>query len=492
MSSLIGAVEPGGFWLPERASTAGAATDGLFHFILWLCVFFAVLIFALLVVFVVKYRHRPGERKDSHAGHSLTLELTWTIIPTLLTVVIYYYGFRGYLNLSVEPPNAYEITATGQMWKWTFTYPNGHQDEELHVPAGMPVRVVLASQDVIHSLSIPDLRVKKDVVPGRYNRIWFEAEKKPGAQPDEHQVYCAAYCGTQHSAMLTHAYVHEPADFKQWLIDATARDMNMPPVELGAKLHKTKGCATCHTVDGSPSTGPTWSNMFGSTVPLADGSTVLADEAYVRESVYQPQAKVHQGFGPPSQMPSFQGLVNERELGGLIAYMKSISTNSASAAAPTTGPAGEPPPDVVIPPRGKRKKKPDAPAAETPAAPAATPAESPAAPSTTAPTTQAETPGAATGAAPAASPATPVTPGGTPPAPPASPESRPAEAQPGAETKAPETKPAETKPAEASPTDAKPAEAKADAKDSKEGDAKPADSPATKPGEAAAGEKKSE
>ncbi len=172
----------------------------------------------LLVTFVVKYRHQEGKVQESTAGHSTALELTWTIIPTIIVLVIFYFGFRQFLNLSVEPPNAYEITATGMMWNWQFTYPNGYVSPELHVPAGVPVRVILVSQDVIHSLFVPVFRVKKDVVPGRYNRIWFQAEKRAETtDADMYDLYCAAYCGTNHSTMTSHAFVHTQSDFRVWL-----------------------------------------------------------------------------------------------------------------------------------------------------------------------------------------------------------------------------------------------------------------------------------
>ncbi len=311
----------GNIWMPESASTIAPEVDGLFDFILWLSIFFLVLILVVMIVFVVKYRHREGQenKQEPTAGHSTALELTWTIIPTILVIIIYYFGFRGFLHLAVPPPNSYEITATGRMWNWQFTYPNGYTDGELHIPLNVPVRVVLNSEDVIHSLFIPVFRVKKDVVPGRYNKMWFQATKT-----GNFDVECANYCGTGHSQMLTRAYVQEPEDFKKWLADASDWTKNTSPIAEGAKLYKAKGCVQCHSVDGTRGTGPTWKDMFGSQVPLEGGKTVLADEDYVRESIEYPQAKIVSTFGPISAMSSFKG-TSSNDIFALTAYMKSIS-----------------------------------------------------------------------------------------------------------------------------------------------------------------------
>jgi cytochrome c oxidase subunit 2 len=327
------------FWMPERASTVAPSVDHVFTFIYWLCVFFFVLVTALLVAFVIKYRHRRGEQPhEPAAGHSTALELTWTIIPTVLVLVIFYFGFRGFLNMSVEPPNPYEIGVTGSMWQWSFTYPNGYSDTELHLPPKTPVRFVLSSNDVIHSLYVPAFRVKQDVVPGRYNRMWVEA-----TEPGKYDLYCAEYCGTNHSAMLSYAVVHESRDeFDKWLVDAADWTKRMSPLDAGKKFYETRGCKTCHTIDGTPLTGPTWKDLFGSQVPTSAGS-VNADENYVRESILYPGAKIHQGF--PNTMPSFLGQFSDRDIDAIIAFMKSISKNyqgdlgPLKQVTPATGPS---------------------------------------------------------------------------------------------------------------------------------------------------------
>ena len=181
MHAILAQAQSNYFWLPRQASTVAKGTDDLFNVILWICIFFFILVTVLLVAFVLIYRHRPGVKRDTSASHSMTLEITWTVIPSIIVVFLYYYGFKEYMNLAVEPPNAYTVNVTGRMWQWSFSYPGDYSDGELHVPVNVPVRCILQSDDVIHSLSIPDFRVKKDVVPGRYNRLWFQATNADGA-----------------------------------------------------------------------------------------------------------------------------------------------------------------------------------------------------------------------------------------------------------------------------------------------------------------------
>ena len=309
------------YWLPVRASTQAPDVDNLFNFVLWVCVFFSVLILALMVLFVIRFRHRPGVTRDVSGGHNNTLEITWTVIPTIIVIAIYYWGFKGFLHYVVEPPAAYEITAIGRMWNWSFQYPNGYISPELHVPPHTPVRVVLRSEDVIHSLFVPSFRIKKDVVPGRYNRLWFNA-----TTPGNYDVYCAAYCGTNHSTMLSRAVVHnDMADFKAWLTKNSDWRLTKSPIQAGEMFYNQRGCAQCHSINGTIITGPSWRDMFGSTVPLADGTSVLADENYVRESILEPAAKIHRGF--PNVMPSFKGALKDEDIDAIIWFMKSISKN---------------------------------------------------------------------------------------------------------------------------------------------------------------------
>jgi cytochrome c oxidase subunit 2 len=334
----------GSFWMPKQASNFANTVDGLFNFVVWICVFFFVLIMVMMVWFAFKYRHKPGQEVSTHGGHSTALELTWTIIPTLLVLVIFYWGFKDFMDMTVDPPNAYEITATGQMWNWSFTYPNGVVSNDLHVPKDRPVRIVLQSSDVIHSLYVPVMRQKKDVVPGRYNRMWFVANEL--SPPEGFDVYCAEYCGTRHSMMLARCHVHEPAGFNKWLEDEANKIYLMKPTDLGELLYTRRGCSNCHSIDGSKIIGPSFKDAFGSNVPMADASSVLADESYIRESILYPQNKIHAGY--QGVMPSFLGQLKDVEINGLIAYMKKLSVNykggdpNAGFGAPATGPTSAP------------------------------------------------------------------------------------------------------------------------------------------------------
>jgi len=325
MPFAILAQSGGGLWMPPKASTHAGDVDFLFHFILWLSVFFFLLVTALVVVFVWKYHHREGVKHEATADHSTALELTWTLIPTVLVCIIFYFGFRGYLQMGVIPSNAYEIQVEGRMWSWQFTYPNGHVDPELHVPANTPVRLVLSSADVIHSLYIPAFRVKKDAVPGRYNKTWFEA-----TELGTFDLYCAEYCGTNHSTMITKVVVHEPSDFKVWLEKASNWETRMTPVEAGKMLITSRGCTVCHSETGNVLIGPSFKNLFGYERQFTDGSRTVADENYIRESIAEPGKRVVSGFA--NAMPAFQ--LKDQDMRAIIAYLKSLSDKAPAEATP--------------------------------------------------------------------------------------------------------------------------------------------------------------
>lgn len=325
LNAILAVKSPSPFWMPDQASTVAPSIDGLYDFIYWLSLFFFVLITVLLVAFILKYRHRPGVTREPAAGHSTALELTWTIIPTILLMVIFYFGFRGFMNLSIVPPNAYEVQVHAQKWNWSFAYPGGVTsfDGKMHVPVNTPIELVTESSDVIHSLFIPAMRVKKDVVPGRYNRFWFEA-----TETGEYDIYCTEYCGNNHSTMLTSVVVHTKDDFKEWLKEASIWVDKMSPIDAGFKFYHVKGCSNCHSTDGTVIVGPTFKDLYNNQVPIVGQGTIKADENYIRESILYPQAKVHQGFGPPSPMPPFLGQLNDDDIGAIIAWMRSISSHN--------------------------------------------------------------------------------------------------------------------------------------------------------------------
>ncbi len=333
----------GTFWMPPAGSTTAGEVDLLFNLILWISVIFFGLIVGVMMLFVIRYRRRAGHKAQKTASHSTALELTWSIIPLILVIVIFYVGVTGFVSMATPPDDAYKIAVEGQKWSWMFTYPNGHVDSDLHVPVDTDVQLVMTSLDVIHSFYIPAFRLKKDVVPGRYNKMWFRA-----TEAGEHTIFCAEYCGTGHSDMLAQCVIHPPGEFELWLANADplkkltdeqyAEYLADPeafivanpeiqglatPVDMGRKLYTKKGCAQCHSVDGAAATGPTFKDVFGQQRQLTDGSTVTVDENYIRESILDPYTKVAAGY--QAVMPTYQGRLKEREITALITYIESLT-----------------------------------------------------------------------------------------------------------------------------------------------------------------------
>ena len=303
---------------PKPSSTTAEQVDNLFYFILLVSVFFFAIIFGVMVLFLFKYRARPGESAERSPSHNNSLEVAWTVIPGIFVAGIFFWGFVGYLDMRQPPDNSYEIQVTAKKWSWSFTYPNGHVDNNLHVPQGRPVRLVMSSDDVIHSLYIPAFRLKMDVIPGRYTTTWFES-----GSPGEYTLFRAEYCGTQHSNMLAKVVVHRSGEFEKWLEDAANFMETVTPAEAGEILYQRRGCIQCHSVDGSAKSGPSFKDVFGTQQALSDGSSVNVDENYLRESILEPQAKVRAGYKPV--MPTYQGQLKDEEIAALIAYIKSLS-----------------------------------------------------------------------------------------------------------------------------------------------------------------------
>ncbi|HNX48536.1 MAG TPA: cytochrome c oxidase subunit II [Thermoanaerobaculaceae bacterium] len=317
LGGVSGGPKDGGFWMPPAATATAGDVDTLFHFILGISAAFFLLIVGLMVLFVFRYHRGRAARPAPSSSHNTALELTWTIIPLILVVVIFGWGVRVFLDINTVPADAYEVQVTGQKWKWFFTYPNGHVDENLHVPVHRPVRLVMTSEDVIHSFFVPAFRIKRDVLPGRYTKLWFEATRS-----GEFQVFCAEYCGAGHSDMLAQVIVHEPGGFEKWLEQEANVLAKLPPAEAGARLYKMRGCAQCHSVDGKAGIGPTFLGLVGEPVPLQTGGPVSADENYIRESILEPQAKLVAGFQPV--MPTYKGRLKDQEITAIISYLKTL------------------------------------------------------------------------------------------------------------------------------------------------------------------------
>ncbi len=307
---------------PEQASTMAARVDALFYFLVAVTVFFAALIFFMIVVFAVKYRRRSENERPRPIEGNFWLEILWSAIPLGLTMVMFVWGAIIYFDIYNPPDDALEISVVGRQWMWKAQHPTGQSEiNELHVPVGQAVKLMMTSEDVIHDVFLPAFRVKQDVLPGRYTTLWFQATKA-----GEYPLFCSQYCGTQHSGMVGRVVVLEPAEFEKWLSGA-ATGLSM--IDQGASLFKRFGCETCHGAGGT-SQGPSLAGLFGKTVKLQGGTTVTADENYIRESILDPRAKIVAGYQPI--MPTFKGLVSEEGLLQLIAYIKSLEGAERKAA----------------------------------------------------------------------------------------------------------------------------------------------------------------
>lgn len=304
--------------LPPQKSTVAEGTDALFHFITTTSIILLIGITIAIIYFSWKYRRRSENDVTPVITHNSALEISWSVIPLILVMIVFGWGLRGYVNLTTVPDDAYEVRVVGKSWLWEFHYENGYVSvNELHVPVNRPVRLVMSSDDVLHSFYIPDFRVKMDVLPNRYTSLWFEA-----TETGESVIFCTEYCGTAHSNMLATAYVHEQEDFETWLLTAGAADLDMDPIELGAELVSRNACQTCHSSDGSRLQGPTFLGLFGSERVMDNGERIIADENYIRESILDPNVKIVEGYLPV--MPSYTGTLNDRQIDAIIAYLRTL------------------------------------------------------------------------------------------------------------------------------------------------------------------------
>ena len=305
------------FWMPPPGSSVAPQVDWIFNVLLGVSTFFFVLIVTLMVVFVFRYRRRPGVVMAAAPSHSTTLEIIWSVIPIAIVAFIFYYGLATYMEIMTQPRNGYDIRVTAQKWNWRFTYPNGHSDGDLHVPVDEPVRLTMSSNDVIHSFYVPDFRVKMDVVPGRYTKTWFCA-----TGVGEHGLYCTAYCGTGHSDMLARVVVQSRADFDKWLSEADKELNNLPPVERGKRLYEKNRCTQCHSIDGTRIRGPSFKGIYGQRVDFEGGTSGTVDDNYIRESILDPGAKIVLGY--VNEMPTFKGQLSDDDISALIEFIKSL------------------------------------------------------------------------------------------------------------------------------------------------------------------------
>ncbi len=321
-------------FMPDQASTFAQEVDLYYLFLVALTVFFSVLIAAVAAYFMIKYRRRRPDEIGASIEGALKLEITWTVLPFLISMFIFAWGAKLYYQMYTEPKDAMEIFVTAKQWMWRAQHPDGQREiNELHIPLGRRIKLTMTSEDVLHSYFIPAFRTKADVVPGRYTMTWFEP-----IQAGTYHLFCAEYCGTQHSGMIGKVVVMDPADYQAWLSGGTKE---ATPAAAGQKLFAGLACSTCHQ-EKNVGRGPTLVGVFGSQITLDNGSKIVADEAYLRESILTPKAKIVGGYQPI--MPTFQGQVSEEQILQLIAYIKSIGSgqDSGAAAAPSGTPKTAP------------------------------------------------------------------------------------------------------------------------------------------------------
>jgi cytochrome c oxidase subunit II len=299
---------------PEQASTMAPRVDALYFVLVGVSVFFASLIALAIVFFAFRYRRRPGNEHPPETVPDLRLEIFWAVVPLGFALTMFAWGAKLYFETYSPPADSLEIHVVAKQWMWKAQHPEGRAEiDELHVPLGRPIKLLLTSQDVIHDFFVPAFRIKTDVLPGRYMTVWFEASKT-GA----FRLFCAEYCGTLHSGMLGRIVVLQPRDYQNWLTEGPAA---MTVAASGARLFQSLGCVACHR-ETDTERGPALAGLFGRQVRLRDGKMLIADENYIRESLINPQAKITAGYQPI--MPTFKGLVSEEAILQIIAYLKSL------------------------------------------------------------------------------------------------------------------------------------------------------------------------
>lgn len=343
------------FWLPESASTFSDQVDSTFMLVLWICIFFMVPITFALVYFSIRFMKRKGEPAESQVSHNTPLEIAWSVLPSFLLVWIFVKGALGYIEQQTAPDGSDELAVKAFKWGWTVDYGNGVFHPELHILNDQPTKLTMRSSDVIHSLFIPAFRVKRDIVPGRFNEMWFHPKVASEQVSDEeleaawadarennggvfdrekyqftedgyrfHDLYCTEYCGRDHSMMQTVVVVHKSReDLNAWIKKYSVRPDGVTPVEYGKLLYERRGCGSCHSLDGSNRVGPSFYGGFGSEREFTDGTRGVVDEAYIRESILEPKAKVVVGFNPV--MPSYKGQLSDDDIDSLIAFLKSLN-----------------------------------------------------------------------------------------------------------------------------------------------------------------------
>ena len=328
-------------FVPDSASSMSWKVDAVYFYLSGITLFFTLLISAILIFFVIRYRRRTPYEIPRPVAGSHKLETLWTVIPFIISMTIFGWSAKVYFEQYTPPQNAIEVYVVGKQWMWKIQHSTGQREiNELHVPVGKKIKLIMATEDVIHDFFVPAFRMKADLVPGKFTTQWFEATKT-----GTYHLFCAEYCGMNHSGMIGSIIVMEPREFDNWLSGNTG---TTTPAAAGQQLYQTLGCASCHGANGEGGRGPTLLGVFGKQTQLVGGQTIRVDEPYLRESIMNPQAKLVEGFGPI--MPTFQGQISEDQLVQMVAYIKSLQgTGQQQTAAPSPAATGTPARATVSP-----------------------------------------------------------------------------------------------------------------------------------------------
>jgi cytochrome c oxidase subunit 2 len=307
---------------PPAASSLAQEVDALYFYLVGVSGVLTLLVASLVVFFAIRYRRSNTAVNRDKGPTGYLLELSWLLLPLPILLSFFYWGASLYFSMYRPPADCTQIDVVGRQWMWKFQHPRGKREiDELHVPVNQAVRLNMISQDVIHSLYVPAFRVKQDVLPGRYTTLWFRP-----TQPGRYHLFCAEYCGTNHARMRGSVVVMTPADFQAWLAGSASSE---PPAVAGRKLFEQLRCDSCHRGGGERSRGPPLEGIFGRSTRLASGESIAVDEAYLRESILRPQAKVVAGFQPI--MPTYEGQISEEGILQIIAYIKSLGAQAGHA-----------------------------------------------------------------------------------------------------------------------------------------------------------------
>lgn len=316
VAALFQSAYAGSSFMPPQGTDIAVQYDHLYGFIVWASFISCAILIGGMIYFALKYKRKTNNDKTAYITHNAFLEFLWSFIPLVIFMIVFGWGWSIYNQMRTFPSDAIEVHVIGKQWAWDFQYKSGKiSANEFYVPVNTPVKLIMTSRDVLHSFYIPSMRIKQDVVPGRYTALGFHAEKT-----GDYQIFCTEYCGTAHSMMLAKMKVVPVEEYEKWLQE---NDEGLTLAQKGEKLFNSKGCVACHSVDGTAKVGPTWKGLWGAARDLMDGSKAKADENYLRESIVNPNAKVVKGFAA-GVMPTFQGQISDEQLNALLEYIKGL------------------------------------------------------------------------------------------------------------------------------------------------------------------------